>query len=120
MDDLRVNQDPVWLPLLLGVLQTDFLIRKRALTGKINPTSINKNRTVLTKAIRERWSPCHADATESLKSLKERASMCVTNGNIIMGNAHTHTMTAIMTQATRFPATSHVQRVHDIRIRIEV
>jgi hypothetical protein len=35
--------------------------------------------------------------------------MCVTNGNIIMGNAQTHTMTAIMTQATRFPAASHVQ-----------
>src|SRR6266446_3043780 len=28
---------------------------------------------------------------------------------IIMGNAQTHTMTAIMSQATRLPATSHVQ-----------
>ena len=32
-------------------------------------------------------------------------------GHIIMGNAQTHTMTAIMTQATRFPAASHIQIV---------
>ena len=61
------------------------------------------------KDVRARCSPCHAEATQSLKLLKERGTLCVTNGKIIMGHAQTQTMMAMMSQATRFPATSHVQ-----------
>jgi hypothetical protein len=108
MDDFRVTQDLVWRRCNQGASRW-FPNPKGTPTGRINPISINKNRTVLTKEIRARCCLCHADATQSLRSLKERATMCVTNGNIIMGSAQTHTMTAIITQAARFPATSHVQ-----------
>jgi hypothetical protein len=88
---------------------TGCIIRKRALTGRINPINMSENVITLMREVRARCSPRHADATQSLKSLKERATLCVRNGKIIMGNAQTQTMMAMMSQATRFPATSHVQ-----------
>jgi hypothetical protein len=71
--------------------------------------NMSENVTTLMKDVRARCSPCHAEATQSLKLLKEIGTLCVTNGKIIMGNAQTQTTMAMMSQATRFPATSHVQ-----------
>src|SRR5882672_11443840 len=51
----------------------------------------------------------HANTIQSFSSLNERGPMWRGGNSIIRGNAQTHTMTAIMTQATRFPAASPVQ-----------
>jgi len=82
------------------------LVRKRALSGRINPMIMSENMIGFTRVTRAKPSWRHADTIQSLSSLDERGPMW---GRKIMGNAQTHTMTAIMTQAIRFPATSHVQ-----------
>jgi hypothetical protein len=85
-----------------------FPIRKRALTGRINPTNIKKNIIVFTRRTRgKEESFRHAAATHSRQSRNTRGWL--TTSPIVMGNAQNHTMTTIMTHATRFPAASPVQ-----------
>jgi hypothetical protein len=95
-------------PVVPGFPTSALRLRRRALTGRINPTNINKNIIVFIRRIRgQEKSFRHAAANHSRQSRKTRGWL--TTSDIIMGNAQTHTMTAIMTHATRFPAANPVQ-----------